>query len=208
MQLFIRCRSIRKQSLLSHYWSAISGFQNFAMLQTFYWSYKNESRYNKEAIKHKDKRGIKGTRHLLLFVIVLKGIKLKKRKGIKISTIKSSEGVQKPDLAVTGHMYTDSYCHAHIGRCSTGQFSRSSLLFYFLWIWWRKDWRLNLYSVLFTYGFTGRDKGITHVHTHAQMFSTAIEWLFWSCCVIVFDTCAHTLLIPFGFVLPILINSH
>lgn len=113
MQLFLLCRSNRKQSLLPLSLSAISGFQNFAMLQTFYWSYKNESRYNKEAIKHKDKRGIKGTRHLLLFVIVLKGIKFKKikqkkRKGKKISTIKSSEGVQNPDLAVTGHMYTDS----------------------------------------------------------------------------------------------------
>lgn len=79
MQLFTCGRSIRKQSLLSHCLSAISCLQNFAMLQTFYWSYKNDSRYNKEAIKHKDKRGIKGTRHLLLFVIVLKGIKLKKK---------------------------------------------------------------------------------------------------------------------------------
>lgn len=83
MQLFLLCRSNRKQSLLPHSLSAISGFQNFAMLQTFYWSYKNESRYNKEAIKNKDKRGIKGTRHLRLFVIVLKGIKLKKIKQKK-----------------------------------------------------------------------------------------------------------------------------
>jgi len=69
-----------------------------------------------------------------LFVIVLKGIKFKKkkRKEKKISIVKSSEGEQHPDLAVTGLMYTDPYCLALIGRCSTGQFSRSSLLLYFL----------------------------------------------------------------------------
>lgn len=57
--------------------------------------------------------------------------------------------------------------------------------------------------LLFTYGFTGRDKGITHIHTHICFPLPLNSSLY----VVIFDTCIRALMLPFGFVIPILINS-